>query len=528
MNNVFGGVGKVFGTGPQPHPLVPETTQTGLMPVVTASASVLSKVATKASRDFSANPLNVHLLFDSNGESGDVTQNSKSYRERIAVKFQQFINDPIFGFNTNKNPFHSQYFGLGTLTTMRLHDAPEFQRTRNSSNWMANPGAYGEYCGASSTFVLDASSAGYLSWHMDRRDQMTTSPVQIEGDRLFTQMKVIGSAGNAPGGGFGLGSNTPGYNMADFTSTSSLVNANHGDLTVEFRDGVGGSVISSTSIDRTTTGIGWYWDGYTSPFITLPALGSYPNLEIRIYNTSLNERSLVSGLYFDDGSPKVRVIDGATAGLNSQHIAANGVDASGTIGTKDDQNSDSFGANIGFAYETPCAVRGVTLTGGVSHNPIFTNGPDYVVIDVMANSTNQWNHLRFQGYLQTAITEIVARQSNAVIVLVVPPPRGRGNVSALDTYISSTISIDSRTDVSWGGMVQALYNLQTANSGNVVVMDWNLAFNRLLGVTQATATQLSSAFSLFNGNDANHHDPWMNSHIAMALSMFMSNRLATL
>jgi len=503
------------------------TTTPSILPIITAAPGVRSKVATKAARNLTSSPLNVLCIGDSNWETGDFTQNSRGYGSRFAVRLQEYLNAPGIGFNTGKNPGHAMYYRTGVLITTRQGGNPWFQKTANSSNWCGVAGPFNQYCGGSTSFVK-STAGGYLAWRIDRRDRLTAGvydqgPEQHSVDRLATRVKIIGSAGGT--GGFGWGNGATAYDMAaGYSGYTTVDNVNHGNLTVQFWNvETGLQVGSDTTVTRIQTGSTWYWDGYTSPYITLPTIGTAPYIEIRVIQPA-GSRNAVSGLWFDDGSEMVRVIDLACAGASFANCASSDVDTAGVIQSKTDQNCDQFGANVGFAYEAPHVVRGVSPTG-VSNTPIFSNGLDYLVCGLITNDTNAVNHLKFKGHIESMVTEIIARQADAVIVFSVPPPRGRGNVAALDTYISTGITIDSQSGVTWGLMVNAFYLVQAQFPNNVAILDWNAAYNRQLGVSQVTATQMSNSYNIYNAGDANHFDPWFTNMEALATAQFISGRI---
>jgi hypothetical protein len=516
-------------TGPQGAALTPN-----IIPLITASPSVRSKIAAIVARDFSATPLKVAILGDSNSKSGYYAEGNTSPRLGTYERLSQYLNSPATGFKTLKKPHSSGiYVPFGPIPAANHFDELGNWRCQNSSNWIkAAPPVSGNFTAGQTSFVKDPASAGYASMRLDRR-QSTYAQFDRKHDFEMnaTRMKLFFSVGQTAS--VQIDRNYGNTSMSTGAADATVVgNGFHGTVTIRFWDLVGAASISSSTITATTSnslGLN-QWGGWTTDWITLPTSGSYPWIEIRC-ETAIGVRVSIEGVWFDDGSPRIQIFDGSYPGRAIANLSPITYNQSGV------STDTSFSARRNYMlglrhltntnYLSPISfdATSYTLAGAPTHYPLFSGGLDAVLHPCVANDIANDTPAKIKAEILAVMAEFVIDNPNGIFIQPIVL-RGMGPLASLDSYIAGTATVGGVANQSWAMFRQAIYDVQAAYPNNFVVMDLNQAIvNKFYGGVQPTATQMNTDLGIFSASDGLHTDPWVEDTLALSTALFLSGKL---
>ena len=505
-----------------------------VLPIITAAPGVRSKIAAIVARDFAVTPLKIAILGDSNSTSGYYAEGNTTSRLSLYERLSQYINAPATGFRTLKKPHSSgMYVPFGPFAQSNLFDHPGNVRCQNSSNWIkASPPASGQWTAGQTSFIRDPASAGYGAMRLDRR-QATFAQFDRKHDFEMnaTRMKVFFSVGQTSS--VQIDRNYGNASMATGATDSTVVgNGFHGTLTIRFWDLVGGASISSTTVTATTSNsLGFnQWGGFTTDWITLPSVGSFPWIEIRC-ETAIGVRVAVDGVWFDDGAPRVPIFDHSYPGRAISHISPITYNQLGV------STDTAFTARRNYMlglrhltkanYLSPISfdATSYSLAGAPTHFPLFSGGLDAVLHPCVANDIANDTPAKIKAELLAVMAEFVIDNPDGIFIQPIIL-RGMGPLASLDSYIAGTATVGGVANQSWAMFRQAIYDVQAAYPNNFVVMDLNQAIvNKFYGGVQPTATQMNTDLGIFAASDGLHTDPWVEDTIALATSLLLSGKL---
>jgi len=505
-----------------------------ILPIITAAPGVRSKIAAIVARDFAVTPLKVLIAGDSNSRSGYYANGNTTARISTYERLCQYLGSPMTGFTSLENPMSGGcYVPFGPTPQMNLYDEFGNVRCQNSSNWIkAAPPTSGQFTGGSTSFVKDPASAGYAAMRLDRRQ---STYAQFAGKHDFemtaTRMKVFFSVGQSSAVQIDrLFGNT---SMSTGATDATVVgNGFHGTLTIRFWDMVGAASISSTTVTATTSnsrGLN-HWGGWTTDWITLPNVGTYPYIEIRC-ETAIGVRVAVDGVWFDDGAPKIQVFDGSYPGRAIAHISPITYSQLGV------STDTSFAARRNYMlgirhltkpqYLSPLTFDATdyALASAPTHYPVFSGGLDAVLHPCVANDIANDTPAKIKAELLAMMAEFVVDNPDGIFIHPIIL-RGMGPLASLDSYIAGTATVGGIANQSWAMYRQAIYDVQVAYPNNFVVMDLNQAINnKFFAGAQPTATTLNSTLGFYSASDGLHTDPWVEDNIALSTSLFLSGKI---
>ncbi len=505
-----------------------------VLPIITAAPGVRSKIAAIVARDFSATPLKIAILGDSNSTSGYYAEGNTTSRLSLYERLSQYINAPATGFKTLKKPHSSgMYIPFGPMSASNLYDHPGNVRCQNSSNWIkVNPPSAGQWTAGQSSFVKDPASAGYAAMRLDRR-QSTFAQFdrKHEFEMNATRMKVFHSVSQTAA--VQIDRNFGNASMATGAADATVAgNAFHGTLTIRFWDLVGAASISSTTVTATTgNSLGFnQWGGWTTDWITLPDAGTYPWIEIRV-ETGVGVRVAVDGIWFDDGSPKIQIFDHSYPGRAINNISPITYDQTGA------STDTGFGSRRNYFmglrhltktnYLSPVSfdATSYTLAGAPTHFPVFSGGLDIALHTCVANDIASNTPTRIKAELLAMMAEFVVDNPSGIFIQAIVL-RGMGPLASLDAYIAGTATVGGVANQSWAMFRQAIYDVQAAYPNNFAVMDFNQAIvNKFYGGVQPSATTLNNDLSIFAANDGLHTEPWVEDTLALSTALFVSGKV---
>ena len=510
------------------------TTTPSVLPIITASPGVRSKIAAIVARDFTATPLKVVIAGDSNSRSGYYANGNTTARISTYERLCQYLGSPMTGFTSLENPMSGGcYVPFGPTPQMNLYDEFGNVRCQNSSNWIkAAPPISGNFTGGSTSFVKDPASAGYAAMRLDRRQ---STYAQFAGKHDFemtaSRMKVFFSVGQAAS--VQIDRSYGNTSMSTGATDATVVgNGFHGTLTIRFYDLVGAASISSTTVTATTSSaLGFNsWGGWTTDWITLPNVGTYPYIEIRC-ETAIGVRVAVDGVWFDDGAPKVQVFDGSYPGRANSHISPITYSQLGV------STDTGFTARRNYFnglrhltktnYLSPVTFDGTaySLAASPTHYPLFSGGVDAVLHPCVANDIASNTPAKIKAELLATMAEFVVDNPDGIFIQPIIL-RGMGPLASLDSYIAGTATVGGIANQSWAMYRQAIYDVQIAYPNNFVVMDLNQAINnKFFAGVQPTATVLNNTIGFYSVSDGLHTDPWVEDTIALATSLFLSGKV---
>lgn len=506
-----------------------------VLPYITAGAGVRSKIAAIVARDFTANPLKVALLGDSNSKGGAYNELNTTARIGTFERLSQYMNAPVTGFPTRRRPFESgMYVPFGPTPAALLYDEPGNVRCQNSSNWIrVAPPAVGFFTAGQSSFVKDPASAGYAAMRLDRR---AATYVQYDRkhdfERTATRMKLFFSVGQTSG--IGLDRNFGNTSMVDGSADATVAgNGFHGTLTIRFWDLVGAASISSTTITPTTSnsrGLNG-WGGWTSDWISLPSSGSFPWIEIRV-ETAIGVRVAVDGIWFDDTFPRIQIFDGSYPGRATTHTSPKTHDQTGavTASSLTDRRGyfSLFRHLVKAQYLSPVTFDATdfALAGAPTHFPLFSGGVDAVLHPCAANDIGSNTPARIKADLLAIMAEFVVDNPNGIWIQPIICRGFAGGLAGLDSYIAGTATVGGVPNQSWAMYRQVINEVQAAYPDNFAIMDLDRAIiDRFFGGVQPTATVMNNTIGVFSGNDGQHTDSWVEDTIALATALFLSGKL---
>ncbi len=504
-----------------------------VLPIITAGPGVRSKIAAIVARDFSVNPLKVLLVGDSNVRGGYYSEGNTTSRISTCERLNQYLNSPATGFKTLKKPFASGFYvPFGPTIQTNHYDEAGNVRCQNSLNWIkASSPISGRFVAGSASFVKDPASAGYAAMRIDRRQ---STYAQFAGKHDFemtaTRMKLFHSIGQTSGlqveGGFG---NT---SMATGAADSIVAgNAFHGTLDIEFYDLVGSATISTTSITATTTnsrgGTNWMW---TSDWITLPNSGTYPWVEIRVKHAS-GLRMAVSGIYFDDGSPKIQVIDASYPGGAISHNSPITYNQSGVAtdtlfpARRNYIHGIRVYTSAALSWPMTFDATNYALTAAPTNYPLFSGGMDVLIDGNCANDIANDTPAKIKAELLATMAEFVVDNPNGIYIKTVIL-RGMGPLASLDSYVAGTATVGGVANQSWAQLLQAYRDVQAAYPNNFAILDIMSPINdKFFGGVQPSATVLNNTLGFYSISDGLHTDPCVEDTVALGASLFLSGKL---
>jgi hypothetical protein len=346
-----------------------------------------------------------------------------------------------------------------------------------------------------------------------------------------TRMKVFFSVGQTSA--VQIDRNFGNASMATGATDSTVVgNGFHGTLTIRFWDLVGAASISSTTVTATTSNsLGFnHWGGFTTDWITLPSVGSFPWIEIRC-ETAIGVRVAVDGVWFDDGAPRVPIFDHSYPGRAINHISPITYNQLGV------STDTAFLARRNYflslrhltkpVYQWPVTfdATNYALAGAPTHFPVFSGGLDVALHTCVANDIASHTPAKIKAELLAMMAEFVVDNPDGIFIHPIIL-RGMGPLASLDSYIAGTATVGGVTNQSWAMYRQAIYEVQAAYPNNFVVMDLNQAINnKFFAGAQPTATVLNNTLGFYSASDGLHTDPWVEDNIALSTSLFLSGKI---